>query len=406
MELDTTNALSHLYRVDECQDDKSNYDDDSITSKNLTERVNSQLFIVRETSSGEVIWRLPIQNADAAASHIIANDNLRYRLPSHTFRSMLLSADGQTPIKSASWIASCAKGLFFAAFHEFDQPDEAMRNSPFRFSQFAYCWFSDGENLCCNNDEDKWAFYHGLKLMSLEDAACWIAYQLMDEMQGEHFTSFLFQSISVLKKILGSLWEDHFGFYSQKEAVAGRLLLEKNLISLGRSLESPSSQILIPTDVASTAINELFYGKRFKSSATVEQLHQQLNDSAANSSVDFFSFVEMIMKAYTVHMQKQFTLIRLMFESSSTGILTDYYDEPEEDSPESGDGLVGFRELHKILKTLWPKITLQESTLIYREAYDVMYPPSDWGRPSPNGISFGCFMIAADRRCLFSRIRS
>ncbi|KAL7513298.1 hypothetical protein ACHAXN_011120 [Cyclotella atomus] len=404
MEVDTTN-ICQLYRVDECQD-TTHCDDDSITSKNLTERVNSHLFIVRETESGEEIWRLPIQNADAVANHIIANDKLRYRLPSHTFRSMLLPMDGQTPIQSATWIASCAKGLFFAAFHEFDQRDDATMNSPFRFPEFTYCWFSDGENHSSNNDEDKWAFYHGLKLMSLEDALCWIVYRLMDDVQGEHFTSFLFQALGVLKKHLGALWEEQLGFCSQKETVSNMLMYEKRLQSLGCSLETPSSQISLSTEVARAAINELFYGERFKSSATVEDLHQQLKDVAVKSSIDFFSLVEMIMKAYTVHMQKQFTLIRLMFGTSSTGTLTDYYNEPKEDHPRSSSDLIGFRELHKILKTLWPKITMQESTLIYREAYDVMYPQSDWGRPSPNGISFDSFMIAADHRSLFSQMRA
>ena len=66
-------------------------------------------------------------------------------------------------------------------------------------------------------------------------------------------------------------------------------------------------------------------------------------------------------------------------------------------------GLVSVPQLYQILKTVWKSTTFQETTQIYREAYDVMYPPSQWNKPAPDGIDFQSFTIAAERYSLFSR---
>lgn len=399
-----TNALCQLYCADDCQfnADHDSEDDDSITSQSLTERVNSQLFIVREKESGEEIWRLPIQNVDAVSNHLIANDHLQYRFPLHSFRVMLQPIECNIPMRSAQWSRQCTGGLFFAAWHEFNKKDPS---SPFGFSEFAYCWLS-GEDTLWNNDEDKWAFYNGIKLLSVEDPAGWIVYQLMDGMQGEHFASFLFRSMNVLKKLEASLWNSKLSYYSREEAVASMVKLEASLNSREQSLESPPIHISIPIETAHAAINELFYGDCIRSSSTVEDLQQQLKTLITEGHIGLFCFTQIVMKAYVNHMQKQFTLIRLMFETSSSGALTEYYNESKMDPHLHDDDIVGFRELYKILKTLWPRISMKESTLIYREAFDVEYPRLDWGRPSPDGVSFESFLIAADRRCLFTRMRS
>jgi hypothetical protein len=403
-----SNTLCQLYCVDDCQHHQScnSRDDESVDSQALQERVNSQLFLVRETESGEVLWRRPIQDADVIANHLVKHDNLKYRLPSHSFRSMLLPTQGiPPPAQSSQWVQCNMRGILFAAFHAFNQRTD---NAAFRFPEMAYCWFSDKEKLT-RGDEEKWAFYYGYQALSTEDALGWIVYQLMDDIQGEHFAAFLFHTITVVRKHLGSSWEDILGLYHQTNSLDSRLKFEEMLTSIGSSLNDPPQVIWLSIEIARAANNELFYGDRIKSPAAVEELHQELKNLAVENAkkVEFFSFIQMIMKAYIMHMSKQFTLLRLMFETSSTGTLTDFYNEPPEDPPnDSDDSLIGFRELHKILKTLWPKMSMQETTLIYREAFDISYPQPHWGRPSPDGISFESFLVAADRRCLFSRMRA
>ena len=280
-------------------------------------------------------------------------------------------------------------------------------NTPFRFPEFAYCWFSNEEKLS-TNDDDKWAFYRGLELLVTQNAAAWILYQLLGDVQGEHVNSFLFQSMTVLKKHMGSSWVDKkFELYSDQEGVTSKPQLNDALKSLGTSFETPPPRIFIPIDTARPVINELFYGDFIKSSSTIETLHQQLKDLTVSGSVELFQFLQMMLKSYLVHMQKQFTLIRLMFETSSSGSLTDFYNEAKIMEPSvSSDGIIGFRELYKILKTLWPNMSMMEAVLVYKESFDAMYPPTEWGKPSPDGISFESFLIAADRRSLFSRMRS
>ena len=58
----------------------------------LQERVDSQLYIVRETPSGQQLWKHPLSDSDAIAGHIAENNKLVHRLPCHSFRSMLHSS--------------------------------------------------------------------------------------------------------------------------------------------------------------------------------------------------------------------------------------------------------------------------------------------------------------------------
>ena len=111
----------------------------------------------------------------------------------------------------------------------------------------------------------------------------------------------------------------------------------------------------------------------------------------------------MIMKTYLSHKKKRVIFIRLMFETASKGVLTDFYDAQESNSSNQGN-LIRLPQLYQILQTIWKSVTLNETTLIYREAYDALYPPSQWSKPAPDGINFQSFLIAAERRSLFSRV--
>lgn len=421
--LDTTNEdLCQLYDIETPQYEHETSsrisDDDSITSESLLDLVNSQLVIVRETTSGQVLWKCPIEEVDKIANHLVERDNIRYRLPCHSFRSLLLPMreSERPPVRSSNWLRCCMRGLFFASWYSFNQQADASTNTArFRFPEMAYCWFTDDEKMTNDDDKDKWAFYHGIKLLANEDAEGWILYQLMDDTQGEHFLSFLFQTMNVIKKHMALSWNDKLGLYSRMNAVTSKLKFREALNALGRSLDEPVSSLCeafwLPNESAHAAINDLFDVHLIKSHTTIEDLHQKLDRLAVNlgaPSVELFSFVQMTMKAYLVQMQKHFTLIRLMFDTASNGTLTDFYNEPKNLPPKPEfdiNPLVGYRELHKIMKTLWPNISIQETSIVYREAHDMMHPQSQWGKPNPDGIWFDSFVTAADRRCLFSQLR-
>ena len=84
--------LYGIDKLEECNRDETNNKDDAESIESgkdeitLQDRVNSQLFIVRETESGQLIWKCSLQEADAVACHIDAANKTTYRLGCHSFR--------------------------------------------------------------------------------------------------------------------------------------------------------------------------------------------------------------------------------------------------------------------------------------------------------------------------------
>ena len=386
----------------------------------LQERVDSQLYIVRETPSGQQLWKHPLSDSDAIAGHIAQNSKLMHRLPCHSFRSMLppLISD-RPPIRTPTWLTCVMRGILFAALQSYNKEDRL------RFPEFVYCYFADNndENAA---DEDRWAFYHGLKLSSNHNPESWIVYTLLDDMQGEDFLLFVLQALKATKNQLGKSWEYQFGevFSSCNQATNSISELMNAMKERGYSLdgnECISSNVWISVQISIEISYQLFYNDRIKSSKFVEEISSKLakmamdiensllfgelqDDSSTTSCVDLFAFLQVVMKTYVSHKMKQLTLIRLMFETASKGVLTDFYNVQDNSSTSCyAEGLISVPQLHQILKTLWKSTTLEVTVMIYREAYDILYPPSQYCKPAPDGINFQSFLIAAERYSLFSR---
>ena len=386
----------------------------------LQERVDSQLYIVRETPSGQQLWKHPLSDSDAIAGHIAQNSKLMHRLPCHSFRSMLppLISD-RPPIRTPTWLTCVMRGILFAALQSYNKEDRL------RFPEFVYCYFADNndENAA---DEDRWAFYHGLKLSSNHNPESWIVYTLLDDMQGEDFLLFVLQALKATKNQLGKSWEYQFGevFSSCNQATNSISELMNAMKERGYSLdgnECISSNVWISVQISIEISYQLFYNDRIKSSKFVEEISSKLakmamdiensllfgelqDDSSTTSCVDLFAFLQVVMKTYVSHKKKQLTLIRLMFETASKGVLTDFYNVQDNSSTSCyAEGLISVPQLHQILKTLWKSTTLEESVMIYREAYGILYPPSQYCKSAPDGINFQSFLIAAERYSLFSR---
>ena len=386
----------------------------------LQERVDSQLYIVRETPSGQQLWKHPLSDSDAIAGHIAQNSKLMHRLPCHSFRSMLppLISD-RPPIRTPTWLTCVMRGILFAALQSYNKEDRL------RFPEFVYCYFADNndENAA---DEDRWAFYHGLKLSSNHNPESWIVYTLLDDMQGEDFLLFVLQALKATKNQLGKSWEYQFGevFSSCNQATNSISELMNAMKERGYSLdgnECISSNVWISVQISIEISYQLFYNDRIKSSKFVEEISSKLakmamdiensllfgelqDDSSTTSCVDLFAFLQVVMKTYVSHKKKQLTLIRLMFETASKGVLTDFYNVQDNSSTSCyAEGLISVPQLHQILKTLWKSTTLEVTVMIYREAYDILYPPSQYCKPAPDGINFQSFLIAAERYSLFSR---
>ena len=416
-------------------DDANNSIASSVDSSNdeitLQERVDSQLYIVRETPSGQQLWKHPLSDSDAIAGHIAQNSKLMHRLPCHSFRSMLppLISD-RPPIKTPTWLTCVMRGVLFAALQSYNKNDEnqlsvSNHTSRIRFPEFVYCYFADNNDEKAA-DEDRWAFYHDLKLSSDHNPESWIVYTLLDDMQGKDVLLFVLQALKATKNQLGKSWEYQFGevFSSCNQATNSISELMNAMKERGYSLdgnECISSNVWISVQISIEISYQLFYNDRIKSSKFVEEISSKLakmamdiensllfgelqDDSSTTSCVDLFAFLQVVMKTYVSHKMKQLTLIRLMFETASKGVLTDFYNVQDNRSTSCyAEGLISVPQLHQILKTLWKSTTLEVTVMIYREAYDILYPPSQYCKPAPDGINFQSFLIAAERYSLFSR---
>lgn len=419
--LDVAETLA-LYGVDkiECCHNKTtaanNKDDDSIISIDsgkdsipLQDRVNSQLYISREMSSGKSLWKCPLSESDVIASHLVATSKLCHRLPCHNFRSLLPPLTNEPPLRGPAWLRHIMRGVLFAALQNYSDLEndcQLSNNSALRFPEFVYCWFEQEDSK--SSDADRWSFYHELKTSTESNPESWLLFTLLDDLQGTDFLFFAVQVLNAVRNLMDKSWHHQFG----------------NIISTcgeATEFDAEAKDVFLPVEISKEIAFQLFYSDSIKSSKLVDEVSNKAEvmvvdtdnsvlwgeqvSSPTTKSIDLFAFIKIVMTTYLSHKKKQVTLIRLMFETASKGVLTDFYDAQESSSldDDTGTDLVNVTQLHQILKTVRKSTTLQETTQIYREAYDVMYPPSQWNKPAPDGIDFQSFLIAAERYSLFSR---
>lgn len=379
----------------------------------LQEQVDSRLYIVRETASGQQIWKRSMrEESDVIASHIAANCRASFRVGCHSYRSMLPPIVGdQPPVRSRRWLRNCSRGVL-QSYLLSRSPSHDGQSYRLRFPEHVYCWFADG-NDDLSADDNRWAFYHGLKSLIDIDPEYWLMYNLLDGMQGEGFASFVVTTFEAIQKQTGTSLNERFGTeFSCTQAIASKSQLMNAFCDSVCGFDDDEDvgdgqtcMATIPLDTANKIQHELFEGL----STTVTELMAKDNrtsdlrsNEVESSSNDLFSFVQCMMKTYLSQRKKRTTLLRLMFETASQGVLTDSYDAKGSNSMSKRD-LVSVSQLFEILKTLWKDVTLEETVMIFREAYDAMYPPPQWGKTAPDGINFECFLIAVERLNALSR---
>ncbi|KAL3759164.1 hypothetical protein ACHAWU_002045 [Discostella pseudostelligera] len=352
----------------------------------LQEQVDSRLYILRETASGQQIWKRSMrEESDVIASHIAANCRASFRVGCHSYRSMLPPIVGdQPPVRSRRWLRNCSRGVL-QSYLLSRSPSHDGQSYRLRFPEHVYCWFADG-NDDLSADDNRWAFYHGLKSLIDIDPEYWLMYNLLDGMQGEGFASFVVTTFEAIQKQTGTSLNERFGTeFSCTQAIASKSQL------MNAFCDSIQHELF---EGLSTTVTELM--------AKDNRTSDLRSNEVESSSIDLFSFVQCMMKTYLSQRKKRTTLLRLMFETASQGVLTDSYDAKGSNSMSKRD-LVSVSQLFEILKTLWKDVTLEETVMIFREAYDAMYPPPQWGKTAPDGINFECFLIAVERLNALSR---
>ena len=203
-----------------------------------------------------------------------------------------------------------------------------------RFPEFTYCWFEQEDSK--SSDADRWSFYHELKTSKDNNPECWLLFTLLDDLQGTDFLLFAVQALNAVRNLMDKSWHHQFS----------------NIITMcagATELEEEAKDIFIPVEISKEIAFQNFYSDKIKSSKLVDEVSNKVEGLAVDidnsvlwgeqvlpseldeepspttKSLDLFAFIKIIMKTYLSHKKKQVTLIRLMFDTASKGVLTDFY---------------------------------------------------------------------------------
>ncbi|KAL3826238.1 hypothetical protein ACHAXA_006266 [Cyclostephanos tholiformis] len=406
-------------------DNETDVDDDDIVSVEsdaddvtLRERMDSRLYVVRETRSGRRLWKCPLEESDKVVDHIAAAEKSRRGESCRSFRGMLPPLDDGPPMRSPGWLRRCSGGTL-RSYLEHRLSGNENRLYRIRFPEHVYCWFAD-DDKGKTADQDRWAFYHGLMLED-DDPERWLTRCLLDDTQGEDFSTFLAHLIRTVQDQTGKSLDELFGKISKYNS---RLHQCGSVLDCDDSFDQTctAENAWIPTSTAQAIVRQLFQSDWIDSSKFFQELFADVTQAANHSlleagdgvasrhelvaadesSIGFFAFLQLIMKTHLSRRKKQLTLIELLFEKASKGVVDDFYDANKDDLPYYEANLISVRQLYDILKIIWPSMTLEDTTLVFREAYGALYPPSKWTKTAPTGINFQSFLIAAERLALFS----
>ena len=121
--------------------------------------------------------------------------------------------------------------------------------------------------------------------------------------------------------------------------------------------------------------------------------------------VNLFLWLRHVMDVFEKEATHRRAAIRLMFDTATTGALT-------EDKPEGGLSLgtseqeekyIDLPQFVAISRTVLPFISTAEAAAVFRESYNVIFPPEKHHLPAPPGITFSAFLQAAEARQFFSK---
>lgn len=340
----------------EAQDDHSSSSEDSET---LNERLISQLFVVRASTDGKkILSQFPIEESENIAAHLVER-NARGKVSCLEFRSMLqpIISKDKVPVRDEAWLRKCMRGILVSALDSVDAQED--------WPSHVYCWFMEN-----HGDQEAWSFYYGLKQHAAnQDAEACLHLQMLNDVVNLDFAAFFVDTLVFIKSLVDQSW----------------------LLSLEKECQQP---MWMPTDETKHIIRHMFSWTDPPTS--IEDLNRQVEGPAKEEQgrVDLFSFLQILVRTHVDQVNKQTTLLRVLFDTA----------QKDADVSIDRERLVSLRKLHQLLKVVHEPVTLSEVTHLYRDAYDLLVAKTTTGC-APRGISFDCFIFAAKRTGLFTRIR-
>jgi len=121
--------------------------------------------------------------------------------------------------------------------------------------------------------------------------------------------------------------------------------------------------------------------------------------------VNLFLWLRHVMDVFEKEATHRRAAIRLMFDTATTGALTE--DKPvgglSMGTSENEEKYIDLPQFIAIARTVLPFISTAEAAAVFRESYNVMFPPEKHHKPAPPGITFSAFLQAAEARQFFSK---
>ncbi|CAM9126445.1 unnamed protein product [Ectocarpus sp. 12 AP-2014] len=382
------------------------------------------------------------------------------RMQCHGYRLLLPNLKGYRPPRTVAWVRTVMRAILRAKIWD-DSVLRYKQDLRVRFPEFTYAWFEPPRavmaaananvrsKLVAQADDDRWGLYYGVKSLARESAEATLFWHALNESNGEDYLTFLVYCLAIVEGTAGSMLRDQWGVSAtctdlhtlQRQVQEAQAVKERSASKAGSAIGTGAGGVTLRgaergdekeqlepmasgTDVvwlrSSDAVETVDHilvkaledQKRRVLDATKAisvSCEGRLTDQDPSSTcVDLFLFLRILLHSFREEQVNRRAAVRLMFETASTGVLTD-------GTPIYGDGrvdqsalaaaetvyksllneskaVVDLPQFMVIARTLWPEVTTSDVVAVFRDAHE-----------DTNGeVDYQAFLKLADRWQFFS----
>ncbi|CBJ49037.1 conserved unknown protein [Ectocarpus siliculosus] len=382
------------------------------------------------------------------------------RLQCHGYRLLLPNLKGYRPPRTVAWVRTVMRAILRAKIWD-DSVLRYKQDLRVRFPEFTYAWFEPPRavmaaananvrsKLVAQADDDRWGLYYGVKSLARESAEATLFWHALNESNGEDYLTFLVYCLAIVEGTAGSMLRDQWGVSAtctdlhtlQRQVQEAQAVKERSASKVGSAIGTGAGSVTLrgadrgdekeqlepmasgtdvvwlrSSDARETVdhilVKALEDQKRRVLDATRAisvSCEGRLTDQDPSSTcVDLFLFLRILLHSFKEEQVNRRAAVRLMFETASTGVLTD-------GTPIYGDGrvdqsalaaaetvynsllneskaVVDLPQFMVIARTLWPEVTTSDAVAVFRDAHE-----------DTNGeVDYQAFLKLADRWQFFS----
>ncbi|CAN0459687.1 unnamed protein product, partial [Ascophyllum nodosum] len=348
------------------------------------------------------------------------------RLQCHGYRLLLPNLKGYRPPRTVAWVRTVMRAVLRAKIWD-DSVLRYKQDLRVRFPEFAYSWFEPSKasmatanaiersKLVAQANDDRWGLYYGAKALARENAEATIFWHVLNETNGEDYLTFLVYCLSVIEGTAGRILREQWGI---NDTCTDLHTLKRKVDAVANEVLSSGRDVVwLLSNDAVEAVNHVLVkaleDQKWKvleaTKAISVSCEGRLPDQDPFSTcVDLFLFLRIMLHSFKEEQVNRRAAVRLMFETATTGVLTD-------DTPIYGDSvldqntpsvaettyssllrerkvIVDLPQFMVITRTLWPEVTTSDAVTLFRDAHE-----------ETNGeVDYETFLKLADRWQFFS----